>query len=146
MGRRPKLFIAILRIALGWLFLYQGYVAFTDPAWSLATYIGSAKTFPAFYSYILTPALFATVSSVIKFLFVAVGGLLVLGIFARPASIMGIALMLFFYFPILNFPLVDGGFYVIDSHIIYILILAYLFMARGSEYFGLGSLFRSSRY
>lgn len=146
MGRRPKLFIAILRIALGWLFLYQGYVAFTDASWSLSTYISNAKTFPSFYAYVLTPAIYPAVATVVKFVYVAVGALLVLGIFARPASIMGIALMFFFYFPLLSFPNVAGGYYIVDSHILYILILSYLFMARSSEYFGLGSLFRSSRY
>jgi thiosulfate dehydrogenase [quinone] large subunit len=144
--KKPKLFIALLRMALGWIFLYQGIVAITNPSWSLVPFIDHARTFPGFYASIMQEPMLGYVSYIVKGIFMIVGALLIVGAWARLAAFLGIILMLFFYFPVLHFPHVGDSYYIIDEHMIYILILLYLFMVRGSEFFGLGSMFKPSRY
>lgn len=138
--------IALLRIALGWLILYQGIVAWTDASWSLAPYVQNARTLPGFYEAVLSPTVLPVAAIIVKSLFVLVGALLIIGIFARLAAFLGILLMVFFYLPLLRFPYVGTSRYIVDEHVVYALVLGYLFVARAGEYFGLGTLFRRSRY
>jgi len=149
--RKAKLFIALLRMVLGWLFLYQGVIAIVHSDWSVGPYIQNARSFSWLYSIVNTQPLLQYVSYGVKGLFILVGALLILGIGARFAAFLGIALMLFFYFPLLSFPHVfslDGSsvYYIVDDHIVYVMILLYLFTVRSGEYLGLGSLFRLSKY
>jgi thiosulfate dehydrogenase [quinone] large subunit len=144
--KKPKLFITLLRVSLGWVFLYQGIVAITDASWSLVPYIQNAKTFTGFYAGISAEPMLGYVSLVVKGVFILVGVLLILGLGHRLAPLAGIALMLFFYFPLLDFPRVGSVYYIVDEHIMYCFILAYLFVARTAEHFGISKLFHSSRY
>ncbi len=146
--RKPKLFIALLRIAVGWLFLYQGVLAIQNSSWSLLDKIKDAKTFPDFYNLISANPIFLQYATyAAKGIFIISGVLLILGIGVRIASFLGILLMAFFYFAILNFPRVGTSYYIVDEHLIYIIILLYLLVfSKKKESLGLGSLFRSSRY
>ena len=147
--RKPKLFIALLRVAVGWLFFYQGVIAIKDSSWSILPFIKDAQTFPAFYALASAQPLLLYGTYAAKGIFVIAGVLLILGVGMRIASFLGIVLMAFFYFPSLHFPYVthDGTvFYVVDYRMIYIMILLYLFAFNHKESVGLGSLFRSSRY
>jgi len=147
MNRRPKLFVATLRIAIGWLFFYEGIEALLDPNWSLTSFIQNPLSFGHFYAYIINdPSLLLSLGYIVKGALVFIGALLILGLFVRVASVVGVALMLFFYFPLLAFPYVRGGYYIVDDHIIFALVLLYMFFARAGEYFGLGTMFRVSRY
>ena len=152
MNRRPKLFVAILRITIGWLFFYEGIEALLDPNWSLKTFIQNPHSFTYFYTYLLNnPSMLLSLGYIVKGALVVIGAMLILGLFVRIASIVGIAIMAFFYFPLLAFPYVSGdsimgSYYIIDSHIIYALVLIYMYFARAGEYFGLGTMFRISRY
>ncbi len=146
MSRSAKLFIILIRIAVGWYFLYQGIIAILNSSWSILPYIKDAHTFTGFYSYLAHSTLLPYLSYSIKGLFIIIGALLILGIFVRIASLLGALLMLFFYFPLLHFPYVSGTFYIIDEHAVMILLLLYLGAIRAGEFFGLGSMFRFSRY
>ena len=144
--RKPKLFIALLRIAVGWLFLYKGVLAIKDSSWSVLPFIKDAQTFPEFYAIVSAQPLLTYVTYSAKGIFIIAGVLLILGVGVRIASFLGVLLMSFFYFPILNFPRVGTSYYIVDEHLIYAIILLYLFAFNKKESFGLGSLFKSSRY
>jgi uncharacterized membrane protein YphA (DoxX/SURF4 family) len=133
-------------MVLGWIFLYQGFVAFMDPTWSILPAIENAQTFPTFYSSLVQAPMIGFVTFAVKALYVVVGLLLLIGIATRLASLFGFLLMLFLYFPLLNFPYIKGGGYVVDYHIVYALILLYFLFARGHAHTGgIRSLFKSSR-
>lgn len=144
--KKPKILIALLRMALGWWFLYQGVSAMTQPNWTIEPFIKDAQTFPSFYAFIGAPPNLEYISYITKGLFLIIGVLLVLGIGSRIASFLGFLFMALFYFPHLNFPYVDSTYYIVDQHFIFGLILLYLFLARSGEYFGLGTMFKASRY
>jgi thiosulfate dehydrogenase [quinone] large subunit len=142
--RKAKLFISLLRIGLGWVFLYQGIVAFRTPGWSVQQFIVNAQTFPQFYAKLLQAPMLGYVSLTVQILFVVVGIMLIIGLWSRISALLGILLMLFFYFPLLKFPYVGNNYLLIDEHIIYSLILAYFFVGGSSSSFKLKNLFKRS--
>jgi thiosulfate dehydrogenase [quinone] large subunit len=149
MTKPTKLFLIALRIAVGWFFLYQGITAILDAGWSVLPYIDHAATFPGFYTSLTNVHTIAYMSYLVKGLYVIVGVLLLVGLFVRLGAFLGVVLMLFFYFPLLQFPYVTYAgvtYYIIDYHIIVAMTLLYLFAARAGEVFGVGTLFRFSRY
>jgi uncharacterized membrane protein YphA (DoxX/SURF4 family) len=144
--KKPKLFIALLRMSLGWIFIYQGFLGFTNPEWSLKPYIQNAQTFPTFYAQVEQQPVLRYASYAFKSLYIFVGMLLMTGISARIASFVGCLMMLFLYFAKLNFPYVGANAYIINEYIINAIILLYLFLARHGEHFSIGKLFKKSSH
>jgi len=144
--KKPKFFIIFLRISMGWLFLYQGIQAIVNPAWNIVPLIQNATTFPGLYTYILSPDILPLTLYVLRGLYILVGICCVLGIFVRPAALLGMLVSAFFYFPRLNFPYVGDMHYIVNEYFIYFLVFGYLFMSRAGEFFGFGSFFKVSRY
>lgn len=144
--RKAKLFSSLLRISLGWVFLYQGIVAFRTAGFTVLPFIKNAGTFSYFYNWVGQASNIGTISLVVKILFILVGALLVLNAWAKIVSLVGIALMLFFYFPLLHFPYVGETYYIINEHIIFALILAYFFVTKPNDGLSLGNMFSFSRY
>ena len=146
MTRSQKLLVIFLRMAVGWFLLYQGITAILNPDWSLLPFIQPAYTFPEFYASISAQDILPYITYLVKGLFVISGALLIAGLFVRIGAFLGIILMLFFYFPGLSFPYVGSGYYIIDNNLLLAILLAYLFVIRAGEFFGLGTMFRFSRY
>jgi thiosulfate dehydrogenase [quinone] large subunit len=143
--KKSKLFIVLLRMVIGWIFLYQGIIAFTSPGWSLVPFIQPAHTFPEFYNAVLQAPILTYATYAVKIFYVVLGVLLMIGVAVRLASFFGVLLMLFFYFPLLNFPYLRDGGYIVDYHIVYALILMYFLFAHSHGH-NLKSIFKSSRH
>ena len=74
-----------------------------------------------------------------------IGLALILGIFVRISSVLGSLIMILYYFPILVFPKVGANAFIIDEHIVYILVLLSLAAFRAGTAWGLESwIVRSS--
>ncbi len=147
MSKTTKLSLILLRVAVGWYFLYEGIKAILNPNWSIEPLLKGAQSFPNFYGALLDPAFLPYVSYMVKGTLLLIGALIVIGIFVRVAALLGmIVVLLFYYFPHFSFPYASGTHYIVDQALILFLILVYLFFARAGEYFGLGTLFKFSRY
>ena len=128
--------LAALRIALGWFFLYSGLTKVMNPLWSAAGYLNNAQTFSGLFQWFAQPQILPTINIINEWGQLLLGISLILGIFVRLSSTLGVALMLLYYFPAANFPFVDHGF-IVDEHIIYALTLAYFAVIRAGRVFGL---------
>lgn len=137
MTRIQKALLALLRISMGWLFFYAGITKVLNPEWSAAGYIKSAKTFNAFYMWLAQPDVLPYVNWLNKWGLTLIGVCLILGIFVRISSILGAALMALYYFVVLQFPYPNANSYIVDQHIIYLLVLLFLAAASAGRYFGL---------
>lgn len=89
----------ILRIIIGWHFLYEGLVKIFNPNWTSAFYLRESKwLFSGFFQWIISNS---TVLHVADFLnawgLVIIGLFLFLGIFTRIASITGATVLLIYY-------------------------------------------------
>jgi len=122
---------------MGSMFLYAGITKLMNPEWSAGDYLASAKTFKGFYLFLAAPETVGAVSSLNEWALTLLGISLILGIFVRLSSVLGIILMFLYYLPILDFPYVGKSNFIVDQHVIYIFVLLYLAVVRAGRVFGL---------
>jgi thiosulfate dehydrogenase (quinone) large subunit len=113
--------ITVLRVFVGWHFLYEGISKLTSPSWSAAGYLKQARGPFAdlFKSLASQPNLLANADLVTMWGLALVGVLLILGLFTRLASLAGIGFILLFY--LCNPPFV-GYFYSIPTEGTYLIV------------------------
>lgn len=131
-----KLTLFFLRISLGWMFFYAGITKVLDPNWSAAGYLQGAKTFTEFYNWLLQPGILPAVDFINEWGLTLLGIALILGVFVRLSSVLGAALMILYYFPVLEFPYLEHAF-IVDEHIIYAVALLFLGAAKAGRVWGL---------
>jgi len=141
MAQFQKISLFLLRVSLGWMFLYSGINALTTPGWSAAGYLKGAKTFAGFYQWLLQPNILPVINFVNEWALTLLGISLILGIFIRFSAPLGAVLMLLYYFPILAFPYPNAHAFIVDEHIIYALALLVLASLRAGDVWGLGKKF-----
>ena len=133
--QRTTLFL--LRLSLGWLFLYAGISKIFNPAWSAAGYLHGAKTFTGLYEWLAQPGILPVVNVLNEWGALLLGVSLLLGIFVRLSTVLGAVLMLLYYIPILEFPYVGEHAFLVDEHIVYALALLVLGSLRAGRVWGL---------
>jgi len=137
-----KLSLFLLRFGLGWLFLYAGATKILDPNWSAAGYLSNAGTFPELFSWFASPANIGWINIVNEWGLTLIGISLILGLFVKWSSVAGIALMILYWLPVLQFPYAGEHSYIIDDHIIYILSFLVLIAFRAGRSWGLDDRLR----
>ena len=138
MSKSSLFILGILRIALGWLFLYAGLTKIINPSWTASSYLSAAKTFPEFYLWLTSDSILPIVNFINEWGLVLLGISLILGIGVRLSSVLGVILMILYYLPILEFPTIGHG-YIVDEHIVYALVLTFFAAVRAGRYWGLES-------
>ena len=135
----------ILRVLLGWVFLYAGLAKLFTPNWSAIGLLNAAKTFPGFYAWLGAPGLLPIVNFLNAWGLTLLGVSLILGLFVRWSTIPGVVLMFLYYFADNAFPSVPNGF-IVDEHVIYIAALLLLFAFNAGRVWGLdGVLCRGNK-
>ena len=132
-----KITLFVLRLSLGWLFFYAGIVKILNPQWSAAGYLKGAKTFPAFYNWLTQPDIMPIINFINEWGLTLIGVSLILGLFVRISSFSGALLMILYYFPVLDFPKAGASGFLVDEHIIYILVFLLLAGLRAGSFWGL---------
>jgi len=128
--------LVVLRLAIGWHFLYEGLVKLSNPVWTSYSYLMDSKGL--FENFFHTLAGNPTVLSIVDYAniwgLILIGLSLILGLLSRPAIIAGIILLAFYY---LSHPaLIDleyalpsvGNAFIIDKTLIELFALAVLFV------------------
>lgn len=121
-----KLSYFLLRISMGILFAYAGWIKIIDPDWSATGYISGSKIFTNFYTWLLQPSVLPTVNFLNEWGLALIGIALLLGVFVRLASFFGFTIMILYYLPV--YPPEHG---LVDEHIIYSLVFL-VFMSYGA--------------
>ncbi len=142
MERTITLSVFLLRIGLAIIFLYSSISKIMDPHWSAAPYLAQAQTFPALYQWFAAPERIGLVNGLNEWGQFLIGLALLLGAGVRIASIGGILMMLLYYFPILHFPYVGQNYFIVDEHIMFILIFIFFLQVQASDYLGFGGFVR----
>lgn len=132
-----KLFLFLLRVSLGWMYFYAGITKLLNPEWSAAKYLLAGKTFPGLYKWLASPDILPWINGVNEWALTLLGLSLILGLFVRLSSVLGMVLMLLYYFPILSFPYPNPNSFIVDQHIIYLMALGYLAAIRAGRVWGL---------
>lgn len=144
--------LVLLRLFIGWHFLFEGLSKFMNPQWSSLGFLRESKWILSGFANWVTSS--SEILSVVDFLntwgLMAIGLGLMLGLFSRVASMFGVILLLMYY---LNSPPLtgleyslpsDGNYLIINKTLIEALSLFVLFLFPTSHLIGL-DLFLHSR-
>ena len=133
-----KFFLFVSRITVGWMFFYAGITKVLDPQWSAEGYLKGAKAFTWFFQMLLDPSILPIINFMNKWGLTLLGLSLILGLFVRFSSLLGVLLMALYYIA-LGFPYPNPHSYIVDEHIIYISVLLFFAAVKAGRVFGLDS-------
>ena len=120
-SRGPMIAITVLRVFVGWHFLYEGISKLTAASWSSAGYLRQARgPFAEMFRGLASqPNMLANADLITMWGLTIVGLCLILGLFTRLASLGGIGFVLLFY---LATPPFVGYFYSIPTEGSYLIV------------------------
>lgn len=136
MIKSQKVTLFLLRISLGWMYLYAGLSKVLDPTWTSKGYLEGAKAFKGLYTWLTGPSILPVVDFLNEWGLTLLGVSLILGIFIRLSTSLGALLMLLYYLA-LGFPYPNPYSLIVDNHIIFIFALLYLGAAHAGRVWGL---------
>ena len=132
--------IFLMRITMGWVFLYAASHQVLVPGWSAAGFLEHTKTFHGFFSLFTGPVVAPVVSVLVEYGHLLIGLSLIFGLMVRVSSFFGILLMLLYWMAHMDFPYIgDPNNFLVDEHIISALVLALLIVKHAGHVWGLDS-------
>ncbi|MBK7709695.1 MAG: DoxX family membrane protein [Bacteroidales bacterium] len=138
--------LTILRIVIGWHFLYEGLAKLANPNWSAALYLMESKwLFSGFFHWLIgNNATLQIVNFMNIWGLIIIGFCLFVGLFTRFASIAGALLLLLYY--VANPPFVistmpsQSHFYILNYNLIEAVVLIVLASFRKEAFWGVQRL------
>lgn len=148
-----KIIVTILRMVIGWHFLYEGIIKLFSENWSAASFLNNTHGFlSGFYHWLAaTPARMDVVDFLNIWGLILIGLALFIGLFSRWAAISGALLLLLYYFAYPPFGIAllggDGANYIVNQLLIETAILLFLFFykERGFGIDNLAALFKREK-
>jgi uncharacterized membrane protein YphA (DoxX/SURF4 family) len=144
-GAWQRAFLVLLRMAIGWHFLYEGLVKVWTPGWTSAPYLAESRwLLSGFFHWVAAhPVALRVVDLMNVWGLVLVGAALVLGAFTRFAALAGIVLLGLYYVaspPLAGLPsngAAEGAYLVVNKNLVEILALSVVAAFPGVGFFGL---------
>lgn len=140
--------LMLLRIAIGWHFLFEGFSKLFSPHWtSLDFLMMSNWVFAGFFHWIAgNAAILGIADFLVVWGLIAMGLALFVGLFERPAAIAGMVLLAFFW--LANPPLTgldfgvprEGNYVVVDKNVVEFFALLVLALFPTGKFLGLANL------
>jgi uncharacterized membrane protein YphA (DoxX/SURF4 family) len=144
--------LSILRMAIGWHFLYEGIVKLADPGWTSASYLISSRwLFSGAFHWISThPGILQAVDFLNIWGLILIGLGLMLGMLARYANMAGILLLALYYIASPPFisstgAYLEGHYIWIDKNLIELIALIVLLVIPTSHFIGLDGFLKAIR-
>ena len=141
----PLVAITLLRVVVGWHFLYEGIAKLTSASWSAAGYLRQARgPFAGLFRWLASePNMLANADLITMWGLTIVGALLILGLFTRLASVVAIGFILLFYFA--NPPFVgyfyslptEGSYLIINKNLVELCALLVILVTGSGRFAGL---------
>jgi thiosulfate dehydrogenase [quinone] large subunit len=145
LSRSALIAITVLRVIVGWHFLYEGISKLTSPSWSAAGYMRVSRgPFAAFFKWIAgNPQMLDKANLITMYGLTIIGVLLILGLFTRFAAAGGIAFILLIY--LCNPPFVgyfytipmEGSYLIVNKNLVELCALAVILLTRSGLFAGL---------
>jgi thiosulfate dehydrogenase (quinone) large subunit len=145
LSRGPMIAITVLRVLVGWHFLYEGLTKLTAASWTSAGYLKQARgPFAELFRGLAgNPNMLANADLITMWGLTIVGACLILGLLTRLASLAGIGFILMFY--LATPPLVgyfysvpsEGSYLIVNKNLVEIAALGVIFATRSGLFAGL---------
>ena len=137
--------LVILRVAIGWHFLYEGLVKLMNPNWTSVGYLLDSEGFlqGAFHKMASSPSILNIIDLMNIWGLIIIGLALILGLLERPACILGIAMLALYYlshppFVGLRYSVPgEGSYLIVNKNLIELIALAVLFVFPSGRYLGI---------
>ncbi len=157
-SRSAMIAITVLRVIVGWHFLYEGIAKLTSTTWSAAGYMRASRgPFAELFRWLASqPQLLDKANLITMYGLTVVGVLLILGLFTRLAAIAGMVFIVMFY--LCNPPFVgyfysiptEGSYLIVNKNLVELCALAVIVLTRSGLFAGLdrilhGLFFRRPR-
>ncbi len=136
--------LVILRLLIGWHFLYEGVVKLYNPAWTAKAYLlGASGPFTDFFRWLSSDSVILAVDFMNVFGLLAIGIALILGFQERVAAVAGMVLLLFYYLSQPPLPGsgqigVEGNYFIVNKNLIETAALFVLYLFPTGQHFGMG--------
>ena len=145
--------LVILRVSIGWHFLYEGGVKVLNPHWTSKSYLlDSGGFFKGLFQQIAGNQTVLTFSDYANAYGLTLIGLsLIIGIFARYSSIAGMALLFLYYLSHPAFPGIeylfpsDGSYFFINKTLVELFALMVIYAFPTSGILGLQRIIKSDK-
>ena len=145
LARGPMIAITLLRVVVGWHFLYEGIAKLTSATWTSAGYLRQARgPFGETFKWLANqPNLLDNSNLITMYGLTIVGALLVLGLFTRLASLGAMGFLVLFY--LANPPFVgyfyslpaEGSYLVVNKNLVELFALVVVLLTGSGRFAGL---------
>lgn len=147
-GQRTGLII--LRLFIGWHFLYEGVIKLYNPSWTAKGYLLSAEFLKPFFAFLAGESLIGIVDTINIAVLIIVGILLIAGFKTSWAAIGGMALLALYYLAHPPFTGItqgpaEGSYWVVNKNLVELAALYVLYQFPTTSSFGLEALFRKEK-
>jgi thiosulfate dehydrogenase [quinone] large subunit len=128
--------LTVLRVLIGWHFLYEGIIKLYDPVWSAKPYLAGATgpLAPVFKSMAANDSLLHIIDIMNEWGLLLIGLGLFIGLFSKAAKICGMLLLLFYYLSYLPLATygsngnVEGSYWIVNKNLIELAAIAVLYI------------------
>ncbi|HMP29968.1 MAG TPA: DoxX family membrane protein, partial [Saprospiraceae bacterium] len=117
--------LVILRVLIGWHFLYEGIVKYYNPNWTAAGFLNNSEGIfaPIFKNLGQNASMIGTIDNLNIMLQIIIGLFLILGLFSKVGAWLGIILLSLYYLalpplPTLSAPSGIGNYLIVDRNLI----------------------------
>ena len=138
--------LVLLRILIGWHFLYEGIIKAYNPSWTSKSYLLSASILKPFFAWIAAPSRISVIDTLNIAGLIAVGISLLIGMKVRWGCIGGILLLLLYYLahpPFLSLPQgpSEGSYWIVNKNLVEMAALYVIYEFPLISVFGIENLF-----
>ncbi len=147
-----RIIFTVLRMMVGWHFLYEGIVKLATPGWSCATYLMQSKwLFSGFFHWIIANPVALDIANFLNMwglTFIGIG--LILGLFTRVSGVAGIFMLLLYY--VANPPFIysgvatEGNYYFVNKNLVEAgILVVFVFLGKDSQW-GIDTILKAYFY
>lgn len=138
--------LVLLRILIGWHFLYEGVIKAYNPSWTSKGYLLSASILKPFFTWLASDSFITAIDYLNIIGLIAVGISLLIGIKVKWGCIGGVLLLLLYYFAHPPFPglpqgPVEGSYWIVNKNLIEMAALFVIYQFPLVSVFGIENLF-----
>ncbi|MBS9462667.1 DoxX family membrane protein [Flagellimonas sp. 389] len=141
--RNVNISIVLLRVFIGWHFLYEGVIKLFNPEWTSFGYLASAQgPLKPFFFLLINPSIIGWVDVLNMAALIIVGVTFTLGIFEKKGAIVAIGLLALYYLAHPPFPWLDqlnteGNYWFVNKNLIELIACILIYNFPTGHYFGL---------
>ena len=142
--------LVLLRVFIGWHFLYEGVIKAYNPSWTSRGYLLSASILKPFFAWLASDPLIPVIDNLNIYGLIAVGISLLIGIKVKWGCIGGVLLLLLYYMAHPPFPGLpqgpsEGSYWIVNKNLIEMAALFVIYQFPLTSVFGLGNLFTKKK-